>query len=112
MRILLLLLMIALLQGCAVAVVGGAAAGGYYIGKDDRSVGQITDDGVITSSINAKYLQDSTIKTFDINVDTYRGNVTLSGNVVSRSVEARAVQLARSVKGVRSVTSKLHIISK
>ncbi len=100
-----------LLQGCAAVVVGGAAAGGYYVGKDERSVGEITDDAAITTKVNAKFVGDDLVKTFDIDVDTYRGTVYLHGHVDSPAARARAVALVRSVKGVRSVVSKLSVVN-
>jgi len=98
------------LGGCGALVVGGAAAGGYYVGKDERSVGQIADDATITSTINTKYVRDSQVSALDINVDTYRGVVTLHGSVSSKAAAARAVELARSTKGVRKVISKLSVV--
>ena len=100
-----------LLQGCAAVVVGGAAAGGYYVGKDERSVGEITEDAAITTKVNAKFVGDDLVKTFDIDVDTYRGTVYLHGHVDSPAARARAVSLAGSVKGVRSVVSKLSVVN-
>jgi hyperosmotically inducible periplasmic protein len=97
--------------GCAPVLVGGAAAGGYYVGKDDRSVGEITDDASITTAVNAKYVKDDLVKARDINVDTHQGVVTLHGTVASAKVAERAVQLARAVKGVRQVVSKLRVVS-
>jgi hyperosmotically inducible protein len=105
-----LLTTIVIVTGCAVAAVGGAAAGGYYIGKDERSVGEITDDAAITAKINAKYLDDDLVKTFDIDVDTYRGTVDLHGHVDSPQARDRAERLARSVKGVKQVVSKLTVV--
>lgn len=100
-----------MLQGCAAVVVGGAAAGGYYVGKDERTVGEITEDASITTKVNAKFVGDDLVKTFDIDVDTYRGTVYLYGHVDSPVVADRAVALARSVKGVTSVVSKLSVVN-
>lgn len=100
---------VGLLGGCAAAVVGGAAAGGYYVGQDDRSAGQIAEDASITSTINTRYVQDDLVKARTINVDTYNGVVTLYGSVANQAVADRAVSIARGVKGVRQVVSKLTI---
>ena len=100
---------IGLLGGCAAAVVGGAAAGGYYVGQDERSAGQIATDASITSTINTRYVQDDLVKARTINVDTYNGVVTLYGTVANQSVADRAIAIARGVKGVRQVVSKLTI---
>jgi hyperosmotically inducible protein len=100
---------VSLLAGCAAAVVGGAAAGGYYVGKDERSVGEISSDATITSTINTRYVQDKQVSALAINVDTYRGVVTLYGKVPSQTVAQRAVEIARNVKGVKQVVSKLTV---
>ncbi|WP_297527316.1 BON domain-containing protein [Thiohalobacter sp.] len=106
----LILVLPLLLQGCGALVVGGAAAGGYYVGKDERTVGEIADDATITSTINARYVKDPEVPALDINVDTYRGVVTLYGSVGSQRVASRAVAIAGSVKGVRRVISKLTVV--
>jgi hyperosmotically inducible periplasmic protein len=105
----LLVLWIGLLSGCAAAVVGGVAAGGYYLGKDERSIGEISSDTTITSTINSHYISDDVVKARKINVDTHRGVVTLYGTVPNQDVANRAVSIARSVKGVKQVISKLTI---
>jgi len=100
---------VGLLSGCAAAVVGGAAAGGYYVGTDDRSAGQIAEDASITSTVNSRYIGDDLVQARIINVDTYNGVVTLYGNVPNQSVVDRAVELARGVKNVKQVVSKLTV---
>ena len=98
-----------LLQGCAVALIGGAGAGGYYAGKDDRDFGTIVDDAAITTSINSKLVGAKGVSTFDINVDTYNGVVTLSGNVPSKKIKYKVIKLSKKVDGVKKVISKLKI---
>jgi len=99
-----------LLSGCIAVVAGGAAAGGYYVGKDERSVGEIADDAAITAKVKTLLIREKNIKSLDINVDTYRRVVTLNGKVRSRGERSRAVKLASSVKGVENVVSKLEIV--
>jgi hyperosmotically inducible protein len=106
------LFLVVLLVGCAAAVVGGGAAGGYYVAKSERSAGEIVDDGTITAAINTRYVKDDLINAFDINVDTYRGTVTLYGSVPSEQAARRAVDLARAVKGVRQVESRLTVVGR
>ena len=97
-------------SGCFWLAVGGAGVAGYEVGKDDRSIGTKVDDASITSGVKAKFIKDAEIDALDINVDTYEGVVTLHGNVPSRSARDRAMQLARSVKGVKDVRSRLAIV--
>jgi hyperosmotically inducible protein len=85
---------------------------GYEVAKDDRSIGTKLDDASITSGIKTKLIKDSEIHAMDINVDTFEGVVTLHGNIPSRSAKTRAVKLARSVKGVTKVRSKLVVVSR
>ncbi|UCE76575.1 MAG: BON domain-containing protein [Gammaproteobacteria bacterium] len=104
--------LVLLLTGCAAAVVGGAAAGGYYVAKSDRTAAEIASDTAITSTINSRYVKDDLVSAFDVNVDTHRGTVTLYGNVPSQQAAQRAVELARTVKGVNRVQSKLTVVSR
>lgn len=97
--------------GCFWLAVGGAGVAGYEIGKDDRSVGTKIDDAAVTTAVKAKLARDPDVAAIEINVDTYEGVVTLHGSVKTAGAEGRAVQLARSVKGVVSVKSKLVIVS-
>lgn len=103
---------VCLLAGCAAAVIGGAAAGGVYAASSDRTAGTVTDDAAITSAINRLYVKDTMISALDINVDTYRGNVTLNGNVSSQAIARRAVELARGVNGVRQVVNRLKVVQR
>ena len=102
----------ALLQagGCVAVVAGGAAAGGYYIGKDKRTVGEIAGDAAITAKVKTLLIEAKNIRALDINVDTYLKVVTLNGQVRSLDERQRAIELARSVDGVKQVISKLHIV--
>ncbi|MBW2267050.1 MAG: BON domain-containing protein [Deltaproteobacteria bacterium] len=96
--------------GCTFLAIGGAAAGGYYVGTDERPVGEMVDDASITASVKTKLARDAEIKALDINVDTYRGVVTLHGHVSSAGAQGRAATLTRSVKGVREVRSRLAVV--
>jgi hyperosmotically inducible protein len=98
------------LSGCALALLGGAGAGGYYVGKDERTAGTIVDDATITGAIKSKMVTDGTVRALDFNVDTYRGVVTLYGSVPSYAEAQKAVTLAQSVEGVRSVISKITVV--
>lgn len=98
------------LTGCAAVVIIGAGAGAYYVASDERTLGTISSDAGITSSIKTKFIKDEYINAFDINVDTYEGVVTLHGNVPSEAIKERAIKLASSVKGVNKIVTKLVIV--
>lgn len=72
-----------------------------------RTAGEIVDDSVIKTEINSKIIKDPDLHLFKINVDSYEGNVTLSGRVPNKQDEDRLITLAKETRGVRSVTSNL-----
>ena len=93
------------LSSCVVVAAGALGAGGYYVAKDKRDFPTITSDAAITSKINGKYTLDKTVSAVDINVDTYDGAVILKGYVPSDYARNRAIGLAKSIKGVKSVNA-------
>jgi len=74
-----------------------------------RTAGETVDDATITTRINARIVKDPDLGFLKIDVDTYRGNVTLSGTVPSNEAEERLIELANGVRGVNSVKSNLII---
>lgn len=74
-----------------------------------RTVGEHIDDATITSTINAKIIEDPELSYLKINVDTTRGNVVLSGFIASKKAEERLIESIRTIRGVKSVTSHLKI---
>lgn len=70
----------------------------------DRIVtGKYLDDSVITAKVKAALLKDSKLKSLDVSVETYRGEVLLSGFVKDEALRQKAMQAASSVSGVASV---------
>jgi hyperosmotically inducible protein len=74
-----------------------------------RSAGEVVDDTTITTAINAKIVEDPDLSYLKINVNSFQGDVTLSGVVPSKAAEERLIKMAKEVKGVKSVTSNLKI---
>lgn len=72
-----------------------------------ESAGEFVDDSVITTKVKALLAGDNFLKSFAISVETYKGIVQLSGFVNSEESVAKAGQIARSVKGVKSVKNNL-----
>ena len=97
------------LSGCWLVAAGAGAEGGYIAAQDDRTAGETIDDQRITASVKTKLLADSDVSGLDINVDTFKKNVTLRGSVRTRDEANKAYELAQSVDGVRRVTSKLAV---
>jgi hyperosmotically inducible protein len=76
-----------------------------------KTVGEAIDDATITARVKTRLINDPDIGAMKIDVDTFRGVVTLSGAVKSKAEEAKAIQLARGVDGVKDVKSTLQIQS-
>ncbi len=73
------------------------------------SARETVDDAYIVSAINGKILADPDLKFLQINVDSYNGNVTLTGRVPSAAAQSKLVDMARSTKGVKKVTPNLTV---
>jgi osmotically-inducible protein OsmY len=71
--------------------------------------GQYLDDSVITAKVKASIFNEPTIKATEINVETYKGDVQLSGFVADPGDAAKAVEVARGVKGVVSVKNDVRV---
>lgn len=74
-----------------------------------RTAGEIIDDSSITTAINVEIIKSPELKYLKINVDTFKGHVTLTGVVPSKSAEQKLIEIASGVRGVKSVKSNLII---
>ena len=72
-----------------------------------ESTGQYVDDSVITTKVKAAIFNEATLKTMQINVETFKGEVQLSGFVDSAQSVKKAGEVARGVNGVVSVKNDL-----
>jgi len=72
-----------------------------------ESSGQYVDDSSITTRVKAAIFDDPALKVLQINVETFKGEVQLSGFVDSAQSVRRAGEVARGVRGVRSVKNDL-----
>lgn len=74
-----------------------------------ESVGEYIDDSVITTRVKTAILNEPTLKSAEINVETFKGVVQLSGFVSSKADINKAVSIARSIKGVTSVNNDMRL---
>lgn len=74
-----------------------------------EGTGEYIDDSVITGKVKAEMMNDPTLKSIEINVETFKGRVQLSGFVNSQADIDRAVKLARGVSGVQSVSNDMRL---
>lgn len=72
-----------------------------------ESSGEYVDDSVITTKVKTAIFNESTLKTMQINVKTFKGVVQLSGFVDSAQNASKAGEVARGVKGVQEVKNDL-----
>jgi hyperosmotically inducible periplasmic protein len=79
------------------------------VSSDQATAGQVVDDGLITTQVKAKLVEDPTTKAYQINVESQKGVVQLAGFVDSNEAKTRAGELARGVNGVTSVRNDLEI---
>lgn len=99
---------IALAFGAAAIAAETAPAPAANIDQKE-SAGEYADDAVITSKIKAAIVKDSTLKATQVNVETYKGMVQLSGISKSRADINQTVRLAQKVKGVKFVKNDMMV---
>jgi hyperosmotically inducible protein len=73
------------------------------------SIGGAMDDATVTTRVKTAFINDPVVGAARIDVETFKGVVTLSGRVKSKDEETKAIALARTVKGVAEVKSTLLI---
>ena len=72
-----------------------------------EGTGEYIDDTVITTKVKAAVLNEPSLKVAEINVETFKGVVQLSGFVSDAGDVPKAAEVARGVKGVTSVKNAL-----
>lgn len=71
--------------------------------------GEYFDDSVVTTKVKAAIFNEPSLKSAEINVETFKGAVQLSGFVSTEANAKKAVKVARSVKGVKSVKNDMRV---
>ena len=74
-----------------------------------EGTGEYIDDAVITGKVKAALVADPQLKATEINVETYKGTVQLSGFVSSPEDITKAVQMTRDISGVKSVKNDMTV---
>ena len=74
-----------------------------------EGTGEYVDDTVITTKVKAAILNEPSLKVAQINVETFKGVVQLSGFVRSQADINKAVEVARGVGGVKSVRNDMRL---
>ena len=95
-------LMTALLAAVMMTAVVGCAST-----SNKEGTGEYVDDSWITTKVKAAILNEPTLKSAEINVETFKGTVQLSGFVIQKEDIANATSVTRTVKGVKDVKNNL-----
>jgi len=97
-------------RSATIALLAAAAALGACGSTAHREgTGEYVDDSVITTKVKAAVFEDAALKSAEINVETFKGRVQLSGFVSSQAAINRATELARGIKGVTSVANDMRL---
>lgn len=95
-------------RGWVVAVLLAGCAGT----ATSPSTGEYVDDGVISGRIKTRLFYDPLVSAFQVQVETYRRQVQLSGFVDTAEQKVRAEEIARTVPGISGVRNDLIVKSK
>jgi osmotically-inducible protein OsmY len=71
--------------------------------------GEYIDDSVITTKVKAAIFNEPTLKSAEINVETFKGTVQLSGFVSGQADISKAVEVAKTVEGVKAVKNSMQV---
>jgi hyperosmotically inducible protein len=97
-----------LVAGVFIVGLGGCATDRTATERN-QTVTEKTEDGWITTKIKSEFVLDKTVSATGIHVNTDNGVVHLSGVARNQDEANRAIQIARSVKGVRSVRNEMQV---
>ena len=91
----------ALLLAVAVAACGGSPT--------KESTGEYIDDSTITTKVKTAFVNEKSVHAGDIQVETFKGTVQLSGFVNSAAEIEKAAQIAAKVGGVKAVRNDIRL---
>jgi hyperosmotically inducible periplasmic protein len=74
-----------------------------------ESTGEYVDDSTVTAKVKAALVKDDTVKAREIQVETFKGVVQLSGFVDNGEQKSRAAEIAGGIPGVRSVKNNIAV---
>jgi len=86
-----------------VSVVGCAGT------SKSEGTGEYVDDSIITTKVKTAIFKEPTLKSAEINVETFKGVVQLSGFVSTQANIYKALEVARNVNGVTNVKNDMRL---
>jgi len=93
----------------AFAALAMVTAMGCASTSKSESTGEYFDDTVITTKVKSAIVDEPTLKSAEINVETFKGIVQLSGFVANPDNAGTATRVAQGVKGVKSVKNDIRV---
>ena len=95
----------------SVLVFGASGCASDPNSRGVKDTGAIASDSWITTKVKSDLAVEKDVSSTAIHVDTYEGVVTLSGTVDSQAESDKAAQVAKDIKGVKSVVNNLQVKS-
>ena len=92
-----------------VAAIAFTTLGGCASTWNHESTGQYVDDATITTKVKSAIFNEPSLKSSEINVETFKGTVQLSGFVKYQADINKAIEVTRGVKGVTSVKNDMRL---
>ena len=91
-------------------LAGCATASSTTNTKVERGFGESVSDSALNTRIKTRLVKNSEINAGKIDVDVYKGEVTLNGEVFSNHEKATAIRVTKETPGVRKVISRLRVV--
>lgn len=100
-----------LIQKISVLVFSGLliSLSSFAASDTKESASQYVDNSVLTAKVKTAIFNEPTLKSSEIKVETFKGEVQLSGFVTSIEQTNKAVELAKGVPGVHSVKNDMRV---
>ena len=100
-----------MIRKLSIAAIGGLVIALSACAATDtkESTGQYVDNSVLTAKVKAAIFNEPSLKSSEISVETYKGEVQLSGFVSSIEQTKKAVEVAKSIPGVTSVKNDMRV---
>jgi hyperosmotically inducible periplasmic protein len=95
------------LAALVTAVVAITVLPGCAVTRGQSTVGEYIDDTAVTTAVKAKFVENQSVDASAISVETLEGTVMLSGFAKNSTEKATAENIARGVKGVKSVKNQI-----
>jgi hyperosmotically inducible protein len=92
---------------CCLVTLAVVMTAGCASTPKHEGTGEYVDNAVLTTKVKAAIFNEPTLKSAEINVESFKGEVQLSGFVSSATARARAVEVTRGIAGVQSVKNDM-----